>query len=460
MRRLVRLATAIALAFGWQFGPSTPQPAAAADCVTFYCAKIILLPTGTGTGYMSTFPGGIDCEWTGAAPAIGACTYEFSWSRSDPDGIDVDVYLDPGVHAYACLSGCGGLEQRHIYHGHLNPGADIYGAPSFNLANRTHVAIDSSGNGGGRTTGTPGGLNCSWNGIAESGTCDADVWYVGSSINIQFSSTPDNATTFACHLDTSCAQPGQVFNYAVGTAQATLNSSSQFWVVTPLTVVVDGPGTLVSSPSGISCPPNCSKWFNPGTLIHLVAAPGSGATLTAWNGDCANTPVTNADCFIVASVRGNGAGVQFVGPATPPPAVTPRPTVKPTVTPSAVPTAPPTHPVSSTARATSAVPSSAAPAAPSASIGPDEGPVAASGSPGTASPSFPGASVVSVAATAQPSPGPGQVGLVHPNEWASLDSTLLLLVIVLALVLGLVLGGIVVYALSRRRRAGATRPRA
>ena len=87
----------------------------------------------------------------------GICSYVFSWSRSDPDGILVDIVMDPGVHSYACtsVSTCGGLEQRMIRTFHLSPGQDTYFAARFYLANKTRVSIDSNGNSAGRTTSSP-----------------------------------------------------------------------------------------------------------------------------------------------------------------------------------------------------------------------------------------------------------------------------------------------------------------
>lgn len=53
-----------------------------------------------------------------------------------------------------------------------------------------------------------------------------------------------------------------------------------------LTVVVTGPGRVVSVPRGISCRPRCSSTFTNGTRLTLRAAPEKGARFVGWSGAC------------------------------------------------------------------------------------------------------------------------------------------------------------------------------
>ncbi len=51
-----------------------------------------------------------------------------------------------------------------------------------------------------------------------------------------------------------------------------------------LTVVVDGDGTVTSSPAGISCGSDCSESYPAGTSVTLTATAASGSSLTGWSG--------------------------------------------------------------------------------------------------------------------------------------------------------------------------------
>ena len=67
MKPLSKLLLALILAAAWQLTPPAAKPAAAA-CSGSYCATLEMVPgSGAGAGYMSTFPGGIDCESTSSA---------------------------------------------------------------------------------------------------------------------------------------------------------------------------------------------------------------------------------------------------------------------------------------------------------------------------------------------------------------------------------------------------------
>ena len=53
-----------------------------------------------------------------------------------------------------------------------------------------------------------------------------------------------------------------------------------------LTVLVRGPGRVVSSPARIACPRRCTASFRRGTQITLRALPAQGAKLAGWSGAC------------------------------------------------------------------------------------------------------------------------------------------------------------------------------
>lgn len=55
----------------------------------------------------------------------------------------------------------------------------------------------------------------------------------------------------------------------------------------PLSVSVNGHGSVQSSPSGINCPgTSCSATYADGTSVTLTPTPQAGNVFTGWNGDC------------------------------------------------------------------------------------------------------------------------------------------------------------------------------
>jgi hypothetical protein len=56
-----------------------------------------------------------------------------------------------------------------------------------------------------------------------------------------------------------------------------------------LTVIKSGPGTITSSPAGISCGSVCSRNFTGGTLVTLTPTPVSGYVFAGWTGACTGT---------------------------------------------------------------------------------------------------------------------------------------------------------------------------
>ena len=54
-----------------------------------------------------------------------------------------------------------------------------------------------------------------------------------------------------------------------------------------LAVAVVGPGSVASTPAGISCPGHCTATFPAGTSLLLTATPETGSKFVRWGGSCA-----------------------------------------------------------------------------------------------------------------------------------------------------------------------------
>lgn len=77
-----------------------------------------------------------------------------------------------------------------------------------------------------------------------------------------------------------------------------------------LAVVVVGPGTVTSTPAGISCPAKCSASFPSGATVTVTAKTVNGSHLLRWGGACSGTGA----CIVNASGL-DVVGAQFTAPA-------------------------------------------------------------------------------------------------------------------------------------------------
>jgi hypothetical protein len=93
--------------------------------------------------------------------------------------------------------------------------------------------------------------------------------------------------------------------FAIGLASITLvacGSSKTEPLAYGLSVAVTGPGTVSSSPAGISCGGTCDASFPQGTSVTLTATPGSGAAFQGWGGACSGASAT---CTVALSAAAN-----------------------------------------------------------------------------------------------------------------------------------------------------------
>ena len=61
-----------------------------------------------------------------------------------------------------------------------------------------------------------------------------------------------------------------------------------------LLVTLNGDGTIMSSPAGLSCPGECAETYPGGTVVTLTAMPNPGSVFSGWSGemDCSDGQVT------------------------------------------------------------------------------------------------------------------------------------------------------------------------
>lgn len=95
------------------------------------------------------------------------------------------------------------------------------------------------------------------------------------------------------------------------TAGATGATSAAAAPAFAIALSVSGPGTVTSSPAGISCSGTneCTGTFKNGTTVTLHANSSTGASISTWGGDCAGN---NNACTLQAT-DGRKVSVAFVG---------------------------------------------------------------------------------------------------------------------------------------------------
>src|SRR4030095_5161559 len=54
----------------------------------------------------------------------------------------------------------------------------------------------------------------------------------------------------------------------------------------------NGTGTVTSAPAGITCPTDCTEFFDAGTGVTLTATPAAGSFFTGWGGACVGVSTT------------------------------------------------------------------------------------------------------------------------------------------------------------------------
>ncbi len=146
-------------------------------------------------------------------------------------------------------------------------------------ANGYLLRIRKRGQGGGRVTSAPAGIDCG-------ATCQAGY---PEATEVTLTAAPDGRSVFsswggAC----SGSQPTCVVRMD---QQREVDANFAIRGVA-LTVEKDGTGTgvLTSDPAGIDCGDVCVAGFNPGAMVTLTAAADPGSSFGGFGGDCAPGP--------------------------------------------------------------------------------------------------------------------------------------------------------------------------
>ncbi|NJO17695.1 MAG: hypothetical protein HC877_18750 [Thioploca sp.] len=149
--------------------------------------------------------------------------------------------------------------------------------PATLLPSTMNLTIGFSGNGHGRVTTNPSGIDCdtSPNPTQCSHSFDTATW-----IRLIPTAAADSKFTGWSGWQSDC-DDGEVF--MSGLRSCTANFQLLRF---PLTVTTVGQGNISSEPVGINCGDKCQHVFDIGTKVTLTAVPEKDWQFKEWSGDC------------------------------------------------------------------------------------------------------------------------------------------------------------------------------
>ncbi|SVD89616.1 uncharacterized protein METZ01_LOCUS442470, partial [marine metagenome] len=230
--------------------------------------------SGDGSGAVTSTSAGIDCS-------VGA---DADCSQRYREGSEVTLTAAPASGStFAGWSGdCGGSSQTTS----VTLAAARSCTATFDVEQEQTATLNVTvaGDGVGTVTSSPSGISC------PSG-CSASY---DTGTEVTLTAAPASGSTFA-GWSGDCGGNSQTTSVTMDAARsctATFNVEQQ--QTATLNVTVTGSGTVTSSPSGISCPADCSASYDTGTEVTLSAAPASGSTFAGWGNDCGGNSQTTS----------------------------------------------------------------------------------------------------------------------------------------------------------------------
>ena len=226
---------------------------------------LTVVPTGAGTGTVTSNPSGINCGVD--------CNEVYTEGQT--------VTLTPSAAQGSTFAGWSGCDSVTGNVCSVTMSADKTVHATFATATYTLAVTVSPSTGGDVTSMTDNNINCG-------PTCSATYAF---NAMVSLSATPRLGFVFsswsgACTGTTTCS----VMMTANKSVTATFQSVPTF----ALTVTKNGTGSgkVTSMPAGIDCGTDCNETYNNNTMVVLTAMPALGSTFDGWTGACTNTTGT------------------------------------------------------------------------------------------------------------------------------------------------------------------------
>ena len=259
--------------------------------VTVTNRLVTLSKSGSGTGSVSSNPGGLSC-------AEGCASTSSSFASTS--AVTLTAQADGGSTFAGWSGACIGTSSSCT----ILPGTSSANvAAQFNstaVQNHT-LSVWRQGVGSGSITSSPVGINCG-------GTCSASY---AAGAQVTLTAQPASGSSFA-GWGGACSGTGTctVGMDSARSVTATFNVTVTNRLIT-LSKSGSGTGSVTSSPSGLNCVEGCpsaSASFASAATVSLVAQAASGSTFAGWSGACSGT---QSYCTIPASSSTANVTAQF-----------------------------------------------------------------------------------------------------------------------------------------------------
>ena len=162
---------------------------------------------------------------------------------------------------------------------------NVDGGPLVDAPDAETLSVILGGNGTGRVTSDPAGIDC--------GTqCMAD--FLPETV-VTLTATPE-AGSYFMGWSGACTGMGD----CVVTLDGARAVSATFTVDTQslsVSTAGTGSGTVTSDPSGIACPVDCTESFPTNAMVTLTATPAAASRFAGWSGACTGV----GDCVVDVS---------------------------------------------------------------------------------------------------------------------------------------------------------------
>ncbi|HKG95733.1 MAG TPA: hypothetical protein VKA84_27735 [Gemmatimonadaceae bacterium] len=225
---------------------------------------LTVVPTGSGSGSVSSLPLGISCG--------NVCASLFE------DGSRVDLTALPvtGSRFVSWGNACSGSEPFAS----VTMDADKTCSARFDLIAYT-LRVTTVGSATGTVTSAPPGIVC-----GAGGSDCAEPYAYRTAVTLTATPGPNaRFTGWSGDCSGSDAATGVLMD-------ADRACTAQFDLVLHTLAVTwggSGTGRVASAPGGIDCGNDCAEQFVHGTTVALTALPDEGSTFTGWTGDCVGT---------------------------------------------------------------------------------------------------------------------------------------------------------------------------
>ena len=244
-----------------------------------FCEKTLTVTaSGTGSGYVTSSPIGIDCGRNISGHTD--CTQNYNYGTS----VVLTRYPSAGSNFTGWSGACSGTSATCT----VSMTAARSVTATFTLQTRT-LTVTASGTGSGYVTSSPVGIDCGRN-ISGHTDCTQNYNYNTSVILTRHLITGSNFTGWsgACSgTSATCT----VSMTAARSVTATFTQNTYTLTVNKTGSTGTGTVTSTSNPtqaSQINCGIACSTTsiiYNSGTSVTLYASPNTGSTFTGWLGD-------------------------------------------------------------------------------------------------------------------------------------------------------------------------------